>query len=527
MWQKLSLRARLNTLLALLLFLGLVVNVARLLLDAAPRVRAEDQSVVRLARGFIETLVSGLNDTPDPDARLNQIVEGLKQLRHVSITHLEQNTAASISPPASAPPGGSGEPPPVPDWFVSLIHPEQTTVGVPVVINGRSLGSLVITSHPNDEIAEIWQDVVTQIEVGSAIAAALLLITMTVVSRALQPIEALGHAMTRIEAGFYDTRVRPGGSPELAAICRKLNQLASVLGATVEDKQRLAERVVSLQDAERKEIARDLHDEFGPHLFALRAHASALTQLADTAEPNPGALPPAQPNPNNQAAAVAPIAPIAQEPAGGQGRRRGDAFDPALNPNAPGAPRALGGGQLPVQAETAIGAPGGRGPGEPLDLAHTSGPNSAGALPPPPPRNTNAAGALTTLPPSATPKDEFDLGIGYIQRRDYALAEETMRSFVKKFPSDPMIPDAQFWLGESFFQRQQYRDAAESFLAVTTKFDKSAKAPDALLRLGQSLAALKEKEAACAAFGEVTRKYPHALGSIKQAVDREQKRVKC
>jgi tol-pal system protein YbgF len=245
------------------------------------------------------------------------------------------------------------------------------------------------------------------------------------------------------------------------------------------------------------------------------------------AQPNPGALPPAQPNPNNQAAAVAPIAPIAQEPAGGQGRRRGDAFDPTLNPNAPGAPRALGGGQLPVQAETAIGAPGGRGAGEPLDLSHTGGPNPAGALPPPPPRNTNATGALTTLPPSATPKDEFDLGIGYIQRRDYALAEETMRNFVKKFPSDPMISDAQFWLGESFFQRQQYRDAAESFLAVTTKFDKSAKAPDALLRLGQSLAALKEKEAACAAFGEVTRKYPHALGSIKQAVDREQKRVKC
>ena len=102
-----------------------------------------------------------------------------------------------------------------------------------------------------------------------------------------------------------------------------------------------------------------------------------------------------------------------------------------------------------------------------------------------------------------------------------------MRNFAKKYPSDPMIADAQFWLGESFFQRQLYRDAAESFLAVTTKFDHSAKAPDALLRLGQSLAALKEREAACAAFGEVTRKYPRASNSIKQAVDREQKRVKC
>jgi tol-pal system protein YbgF len=102
-----------------------------------------------------------------------------------------------------------------------------------------------------------------------------------------------------------------------------------------------------------------------------------------------------------------------------------------------------------------------------------------------------------------------------------------MRNFQRKYPSDPLMAEAQFWLGESFFQRQQYRDAAEAFLAVTTKFDRSTKAPDALLRLGQSLAALKEKEAACAAYGEVTRKYPHAAGGLKQAVDREQKRVKC
>jgi tol-pal system protein YbgF len=148
-------------------------------------------------------------------------------------------------------------------------------------------------------------------------------------------------------------------------------------------------------------------------------------------------------------------------------------------------------------------------------------------LPPPPPRNTNGTGVLATAPPSQSPRDEFDLGIGYMQRKDYALAEETMRNFAQKYPSDPLLADSQYWLGESFFQRQLYRDAAESFLAVTTKFDKSAKAPDALLRLGQSLAALKEREAACAALGEVTRKYPRASTGVKAAVDREQKRVKC
>ena len=262
---------------------------------------------------------------------------------------------------------------------------------------------------------------------------------------------------------------------------------------------------------------------------------------AAVAQPNVAAAPPPmqpnsayrQPQPQPQPgydAQIAAQAPIAQEPPGApqgvppaQGRRRGDAFDPSQSPSAPGAPRALGGGQLPIPAEAPIGAPGGRGAGEPLDLANTAPRNPAAASP----RSPGASAALTTLPPSATPKDEFDLGIGYMQRKDYALAEETMRNFAQKYPSDPLTADSQYWLGESFFQRQLYRDAAESFLAVTTKFDKSAKAPDALLRLGQSLAALKEKEAACAALGEVTRKYPRASGGVKAAVDREQKRVKC
>jgi tol-pal system protein YbgF len=251
------------------------------------------------------------------------------------------------------------------------------------------------------------------------------------------------------------------------------------------------------------------------------------------AQPGIAAVPPVQPGPTYRPPQAQPgyeqqiaaPAPIVQEPAGApEGRRRGDAFDPGQNPNAPGAPRALGGGQLPIANDAPVGAPGGRGAGEPLNLGNTS-PNVPGSASPP--RSPGATAALTTLPPSATPKDEFDLGIGYMQRKDYALAEETMRNFAQKYPSDPLIADSQYWLGESFFQRQQYRDAAEAFLGVTTKFDKSAKAPDALLRLGQSLAALKEKEAACAALGEVTRKYPRASSGVKQAVDREQRRVKC
>jgi tol-pal system protein YbgF len=224
----------------------------------------------------------------------------------------------------------------------------------------------------------------------------------------------------------------------------------------------------------------------------------------------------------------APPAVVEPPPAGG---RRGDAFDPTLNPNAPGVPRALGSSTAanePPPPVSDVPASGLRQAGAPLDLSTPTGGVPPGDLPPPPPSNPSATGAMqATLPPTNSPRDLYDLAYGYALHKDYPLAADTFRSFLRQYPSDRLAPEAQYWLGESLFQRQQYRDAAESFLAVSTKYDTTARAPEALLRLGQSLAALGEKEAACASLGEVLRKYPRTTATVRQAVDREQKRDHC
>ena len=251
------------------------------------------------------------------------------------------------------------------------------------------------------------------------------------------------------------------------------------------------------------------------------------------ATPNPVRRGEQEPPDNRDVAAA-----TALPPAGSGGARR-DVFDPTENPNAPGVPRQLGSlpaGQpsAPIAADEPVGVRGGREPGAPLDIATLSGRAPAGeqpdqgGLPPPPQRNLSSTGAVAGIPPAPQgSKATFDLGYGFIQRKDYPAAEDTFREFLQTYPGDRLAADAHYWLGESLFQRQRYRDAAESFLAISTKHETSAKAPDALLRLGQSLAALRERNAACATFGEIGRKYPRASVSVKQGVEREIKRVGC
>jgi tol-pal system protein YbgF len=267
------------------------------------------------------------------------------------------------------------------------------------------------------------------------------------------------------------------------------------------------------------------------------AAAASPVPVTRAAQPYTPPVPPAP----VVAAAPPPVAPLAP---GALASRRGDAFDPTLNPNAPGAPRPLGtstAANEPPPPISDASAAGSRPLGAPLDLstlsasqaapqapASPAGAVPAGQLPPPPQTNTSATGAMqAALPPSNTAKDEYDLAYGYVMRRDYVRAADAFRVFLRQYPSDRLASEAQYWLGESFFQQQQYRDAAESFLAVSTKYETTARAPEALLRLGQSLAAMGEKEAACASLGEVLRKYPHVAQNLKQSVEREQKRGHC
>lgn len=213
---------------------------------------------------------------------------------------------------------------------------------------------------------------------------------------------------------------------------------------------------------------------------------------------------------------------------------RGDAFDPAAQPNAPGAPRNIGALSNPG-AEVDPNAPMdlSRGAARPVAAASPPVANYPGVLPGVPGQagtgveRVTPGGTVIAGAPPATPQSDYEIAYGYLKAGQYETAEKGFSSFLQKSPRDRMVANAHFYLGESYFQRGRHREAAEQYLKVSTEHSKSAKAPEAMLRLGVSLNALGAKEQACATFGEITRKYPTASPTVRAGAERETKRAQC
>jgi len=209
--------------------------------------------------------------------------------------------------------------------------------------------------------------------------------------------------------------------------------------------------------------------------------------------------------------------------------RKGDAFDPASNPGAVGAPRPLG--TTPPSAPLAKPL---LPPGAPLDLSgRPSAPPAPAAAPASPPSGTLPAGpapaviAGVGLDFTDAPRDQYNAAIEAYRNGQYAEAEEQLKAFLAANGSHRLAPDAIFYLGETYFQRSRPREAAEQYLKLSTDFAKSASAPEGMLRLGQSLAALGSNDQACATFAEVGKRYPTAAPAVKKSAEREMQKDHC
>jgi two-component system, NarL family, sensor histidine kinase UhpB len=267
------LRARLIALIGSVLLVSLACGSVLVAWRAAHSVRTELRAALDVGTKTIRNGIDELVTRDDPVKELRHLVATFNGNRHVRATLLDARDQPLAVSRLLVPTD------PAPGWFRYLIGGKLDPVRVPVP-PGDDGDAVVLQTDPINEIGEVWaqsRDAVLVLA-GFAVLSALLL--CAIVGRALRPMENLSTAFQQIGKGNYYGHVPEGGPPELARLASGFNLMTRQLATVATQNRRLNERLLTLQAEERADLARDLHDEIGPLLFAVDMTAATIERLA-------------------------------------------------------------------------------------------------------------------------------------------------------------------------------------------------------------------------------------------------------
>lgn len=270
-----SLQIRLIGLIALILLLSLLLGGAVACLSASRSVQTEMQSALAVGRQTVAAAVGNLQPTDHVQRDLERIVLSFQGNRHLHVA-LTSDATARVEPSLERPALDS-----VPEWLVRLIGGQPQTERVPVSVGGRSYGSVVIETDPHNEMVEIWDEFGDALLVLGLFFAATIALVYVFVGRALKPLDRLASGLEEIGRGNYGARIPTALPPELSKLRDSFNGMAQRLSEMDGENRRLSQRLVTLRDQERGELARDLHDEVGPFLFAINIDAANIARDID------------------------------------------------------------------------------------------------------------------------------------------------------------------------------------------------------------------------------------------------------
>ncbi len=273
-----SLRTRLILIPPIFLLLGIIAAIVATLVDTPSRVAAESASGVTIGGHLIDYALKDMEFSVDPDSALQRLEKELSHVRHIRVGY-RPSPGSRITKPIT--PLGVKQ---APAWFINWFEPKRIVETFPVIIQGERRGELVMSSEPADEVGEIWGELIFLIGLLSAVSVGVISLTWLSTNYALRPLRELVEGLDRLERGQFDG-LREIRVAELRRVGEQFNRLAKSLAKTESDNRLLIDRLMSIQEAERKELARELHDEFGASLFGIRAAASCIVEATSADGP--------------------------------------------------------------------------------------------------------------------------------------------------------------------------------------------------------------------------------------------------
>ncbi len=280
-----TLKLRLNLIITLLLLAIMFAGTLMSIKNARQNTEAEVKSAEKLVLYLFDTAILNNDKLTQKQIEKHTFnLQHLQHMRHIKIeltneygdvvdsNHLSKNEATDEAP----------------RWFKALLNrftPPWSPSIRTLEYQGKVLGKLIITPDPDYEYAEKWKQL---IELLTLIGVFFVLVNLSViwaVAQALKPTERILSALNALEEGKLDTRLPQFNAPELASIGDKFNHMIAKLELSIRQNHKLTHELISLQEQERKSLARDLHDEFGQCLTAINTDASVILKASEKRYP--------------------------------------------------------------------------------------------------------------------------------------------------------------------------------------------------------------------------------------------------
>lgn len=280
-----SLRLKINLIFSALTLLVFSILITVEMISTRNSVREEME-----ASGRIATQLLGGISTFYASEDLPQLVSFLRETGRVRANDIqlfdESGRLLYQSPPSAYKLGRDA-----PRWYAALVSPPDFRRIVE--LKGSRL---VLTTNPTRAVLDGW-DNLSDILMAQAILFVLAdLLIFWLVGRWLAPLEKIERGLREIEQGSHHVRLPALAGKEAGQMGRAFNRMAQAVEDNIQVRQASAEaeaRLVTQREftqllherieEERAALARELHDELGQSLTAIRSIAKSLLQRPEVA----------------------------------------------------------------------------------------------------------------------------------------------------------------------------------------------------------------------------------------------------